>query len=132
VDIDNYSVVDGPYLYFDLPFTPSLLAAGADRRALPLYVAAHSEASVRTEIELPAGFHRVVIAPKSENLSEPDGGGTARITETESAGKVVLTGDFEVSPAIISPRDYSGLLKVQSILGRKSSTVFLLQKSPDN
>ena len=130
VDIDNYSVVDGPYLYFDLPFTPSLLAAGADRRALPLYVSAHSESTVRTEIELPAGFRRVVIAPTSENLSEPDGGGTARITTTESAGKVVLTDDFEVSPAIISPQDYSGLLKIQSILGRKSSTVFLLQKSP--
>ena len=25
VDVDNYSVVDGKYLYFDLPYTPSLL-----------------------------------------------------------------------------------------------------------
>jgi hypothetical protein len=130
VDIDNYSVVDGPYLYFDLPFVPSLLAAGNDRRALPMYVPNHGEGIVRTEIELPAGFRRLVIAPKSENLSEPDGGGTARITTTENAGKVVLTGDFEISPAIISPQDYSGVLKIESMLGRKSSTVFLLQKSP--
>jgi transglutaminase-like putative cysteine protease len=130
VDIDNYSVVDGPYLYFDLPFVPTLLAAGDDRRAMPMYVPTHGQGIVRTEIELPAGFRRVVIAPASENLSEPDGGGTARITTTESAGKVVLTDDFEISPAIISPKDYSGVLKIESILGRKASTVFLLQKSP--
>jgi transglutaminase-like putative cysteine protease len=130
VDIDNYSVVDGNYLYFDLPFTPSLLAAGADRRSLPMYISWHSENTVRTEIELPPGFRHVVIAPKSENLSEPDGGGTARITSTENAGKYVMTDDFEITPAIISPRDYSALLKVESTLGRKSSTVFLLEKSP--
>ena len=130
VEIDNYSVVDGPYLYLDLPFTPSLLAPGADRRSLPLYIARHSENTVRTEIELPAGFRRVVIAPRSENLYEPDGGGAARISSTESGGKLVLTDDFEVSPAIVSPRDYPDLLKVESALGRKSSTVFLLQKQP--
>jgi transglutaminase-like putative cysteine protease len=130
VEIDNYSVVDGPYLYFDLPFTPSLFAAGADRRALPMYISWHSENTVRTEIELPAGFRHVVIAPKSENLREPDGGGTARITSTERAGKYVMTDDFEITPAIISPQDYAALLKVESTLGRKSSTVFLLEKSP--
>ncbi len=36
VDIDNYSVVDGKYLYFDLPFTPSLFPVSADQRALPI------------------------------------------------------------------------------------------------
>jgi len=131
VEIDNYSVVDGRYLYFDLPFTPSLFPAGADRRALPVYISSRSENTVRTEIELPAAFRRVVIAPGSENLSEPDGGGTARIACAASADKIVLTDDFELSPAIISPRDYSALLQVESVLGRKSSTVFLLEKSAD-
>jgi len=129
VDIDNYSVVDGAYLYFDLPFTPSLLPAGADRRALPMYISSRRENTVRAEIELPAGFRRVVIAPGSENLSEPDGGGTARISRAESADKIVLTDDFAISPAIISPRDYPALLRVESALGRKASTVFLLEKS---
>jgi hypothetical protein len=130
VDIDNYSVADGRYLYFDLPFTPSLIPAGADRRALPVYISSRGENSVRTEIQLPAGFRQVVIAPRSENLAEPDGGGSARIVSTESAGKIVLTDDFVVSPAIISPRDYPALLRVESMLGRKSSTVFLLEKPP--
>jgi transglutaminase-like putative cysteine protease len=129
VEIDNYSVVDGPYLYFDLPFTPSLIAGGADRRALPMYISRHSENTVRTEIDLPAGFRRVVIAPRSEYLNEPDGGGSARITSAASADKIVLTDDFAISPAIISPRDYSALLQVESTLGRKSSTVFLLEKT---
>ena len=37
-DVDNYSVQDGNYFYFDLPFTPSLMPVGADRRALPLFM----------------------------------------------------------------------------------------------
>jgi transglutaminase-like putative cysteine protease len=131
VEIDNYGVVDGKYLYFDLPFTPSLFPAGSDRRALPLYISRHSENTVRTEIDLPAGFRRVVIAPKSENLQAPDGGGSARITVTDSAGKCVITHEFETSPAIIGPSDYSAMLKVESALGRKSSKVFLLEKASE-
>jgi len=43
VAIDNYSVVDGNYSYFNLPFAPSLFPAGADRRALPMLVSRDSE-----------------------------------------------------------------------------------------
>ena len=50
-DVDNYSVLDGNYFYFDLPFTPSLFPVGADRRALPLFIARGSDYAVRTEIE---------------------------------------------------------------------------------
>ncbi|MDD5673224.1 MAG: DUF3857 domain-containing protein, partial [Chitinivibrionales bacterium] len=38
VEIENYSVVDGRYQYFDLPFTPSLMPVGAERRTLPLMI----------------------------------------------------------------------------------------------
>lgn len=125
VDVDNYSVVDGKYLYFDLPFTPSLFPAGADRRTLPLYLTRTDRNTIRTEIELPPAFRREVIAPSSRDLDVPDGGGTARIISTETPGKCVITDEFDTAPAIIEPSDYWAMLKVESSLERKSSKVFL-------
>ncbi len=128
VDIDNYGVVDGKFLYFDLPFTPWLFPPGADRRALPLFIFGQRQERVRTEIELPPGFRHLVMAPKSERIAAPDGGGYARISAQETPGKCVIAHDFETSPAIVPPQDYPAMLKVESALGRKSSTVFLLEK----
>ena len=129
VEVDNYSVVDGKYLYFDLPFTPSLFPPGADRRTLPLYLARTDRNIIRTEIDLPRGFRHEVIAPRSRNLDVPDGGGTARITSAQTPGRCVITDEFDTSPAIIEPRDYSAVLKVESTLERKSSKVFLFSSA---
>jgi hypothetical protein len=128
VEVDNYSVVDGNYFYFDLPFKPLLLPVGADRRTLPLFISRHSENSVRTEIDWPAQFHHLVMAPKSETLDEPDGAGEARITSAGTDGKWVITHQFETSPTIVNPKDYAAMLKVESALGRRGSKIFLLQK----
>jgi hypothetical protein len=127
-DVDNYSVLDGNYFYFDLPFTPSLMPVGADRRALPLFLSRGSDNTVRTEIALPPGFRRVVMAPGSETLAAPDGSGQAKIESSGSAGQWAITDTFETAPAIIPPPDYGALLKVESALGRKSARVFLLEK----
>jgi hypothetical protein len=128
-DVDNYSVLDGNYFYFDLPFTPSLFPTGADRRALPLFISQASDDVVHTEIALPAGFRHVVMAPGSETLDAPDGSGKAEITSTDSAGTWSFTHEFETAPAIIPPPDYAALLKVESTLGRKSGKVLLLEKN---
>ena len=127
VQVDNYAVVDGKYLYFDLPFTPSLLPVGTDHRSLPLYISHHNESTVRTEIQLPSNFKQVVIAPGGTELTAPDGGGVAKTIAKNESGKFVLTHDFETWPAIIDPKDYSQLLKIESTLGQRSSRVFLLQ-----
>ena len=127
-DVDNYSVLDGKYFYFDLPFTPSLMPVGADRRALPLYISHGGQYTVRTEIDLPPGFHHVVMAPGSQTLDAPDGSGKALITSNDSAGQWAITHEFATSPAIIPPPDYAALLKVESTLGRKSGKAFLLEK----
>ena len=127
VEVDNYCVVDGGYLYFGLPFTPSLFPPGADRRFLPMFVSHASKSTVRTEIELPSGFKKVVIAPESEDLYAPDGSGMVRTRSQNDGSKYVLTHEFVTSPAIIDPKDYPDLLKLQAALGRKSSRTFLLQ-----
>jgi len=120
-------VVDGKYLYFDLPFTPSLFPMGADERTLPLYISHDSEHKVRTEIELPPGYRQPIIAPGTSVLSAPGGGGRASISSKLNAGRFVLQHDFETTPAIIEPKDYPAMLKLESALEQKSSRVFLLQ-----
>ena len=109
VALDNYAVVDGKYLYFNLPFTPSLVKLpGGDQRSLPLMLSHEGTTSVRTEIELPLGFRDVLIAPRSESLDAPAGGGKVRMTSASATGKFVLTDDSETSPAVISPQRLSG------------------------
>ena len=86
VDIDNYSVVDGPYLYFDLPFTPSLAAGGrGPARPADVYLRAQREHRAhgdRVAGGIPPSGHRAAGARTS---TEPDGGGTARITTSRRA-----------------------------------------------
>jgi transglutaminase-like putative cysteine protease len=130
VDIDNYAVLDGNHLYFDLPFTPGLFPAGSDHRVLPLYISQHSESVTRTEISLPAAFSRLVMAPRSETFVAPDGAGVVRVTSSHAGGNCVITHQFEVDPAIIPPKDYPAILRVEAALERKSSKVFLLEKEP--
>jgi hypothetical protein len=127
VEVDHYAVVDGKYLYFDLPFSPSLFPTGADRRMLPLFLSREGERTVRTEINLPPEFRHLVIAPKTEEIEAPCGGGRARITSESGAGKYVITHDFETAPAIVPPKDYAALLKVGSTLGKKGFKTFLLE-----
>lgn len=127
VDLDNYGVVDGKYLYLNLPFTPSFYETGADHRSLPLFIADQRERIVHTEIELPAGFVQTDIAPKTESFSAP-GGSQIHITKTGSPGKCIVTDDFQTVPAIISPTDYLKLAGIQSALGEKSATTILLER----
>lgn len=126
VDIDNYAVVDGKYFYFDSPARPALFPAGADQRALPLYLPQGMAGTVRTEISLPPGFRQTVIEPRSELLTIP-GGSTANIMRQDAAGQCVITDQFQILPSIISPEDYPALQKVQFTLGEKSSRLFLLE-----
>jgi transglutaminase-like putative cysteine protease len=129
VALANYAVVDGKYLYFNLPFTPSLVKLpGGDQRSLPMMLSRDETTSVRTEIELPLGFRDVLISPRSESLNAPSGGGKVRMTSASTMGKIVLTDDSETSPAVISPHDYPAMVKVESTLENKSSKVFLLEK----
>ncbi len=127
VEVDNYAVVDGKYLYFELPFTPSLFPAGADQRTLPLFSSVRTENRVRTEIDLPPSFRRLVMAPKLLTLDAP--GGNARITTRTEPGKCILEDDLQRTPAIVSPKDYGVMLATEAALGEKASRLFLLERS---
>ncbi|HTV63486.1 MAG TPA: DUF3857 domain-containing protein [Verrucomicrobiae bacterium] len=127
VEWDDYGVVDGKYLYFNLPFTPSFLDTAADQRSLPLFIADENEQIVRAEIELPAGYRETAIVPPSEEFNAP-GGSKVRITRTGADGRCIITDDFDTTPAVIAPQNYPKLLDIQSALGEKSEITFLLEK----
>ncbi len=131
VEVDKYTVVDGRYFYFDLPFTPSLFPIGADHRTLPLFVSRRGQSTVRTEVDLPSAYRKIAIAPKAGELLAPAGSGVARISSSAEGGKLVVSYDLETSPAIVEPDQYPELLKLGSILGSRSSRVFLLEGSPE-
>jgi transglutaminase-like putative cysteine protease len=125
VTVDHYAVVDGRYLYFDLPFTPSLFPLGTDNRVLPLFLNYAGQSRISTDITLPLEFKHSVIAPQGEKLRA--GGGTARVTMAAADGTFHLTHELETRPAIVAPTDYARMLQAESALREKSARAFLLE-----
>ncbi len=128
VELDSYGVADGKYFYFDLPFAPSLFPGGTDHRSLPYFISWQNEETIRTTIDLPPGFRRIIISPEDQNLTAPAGGGMARVKSQDTPGRRVITHELDVSPAVVSPAQYASLQDLESTLGRKSAKVFLLEK----
>jgi transglutaminase-like putative cysteine protease len=127
VELDHYGVLDGKYLYFNLPFTASLFGGLSDQRSLPLFVSDQNENILKAEIQWPDGFHETDIAPKNQSFTAP-GGSQATITKTEADGKCIVTDQFDLAPAVIKPKNYPSLLNIQSALSSRSGTTFLLER----
>ncbi|MFO1477441.1 MAG: DUF3857 domain-containing protein [Verrucomicrobiota bacterium] len=129
VDIDQYAVLDGGRLLFQLPYRPAMRWSGMDHRTLPLLTPLGPASIIRTEIEWPKDYSRVVIAPRSEKFSAPDGAGKARIiSEPGSPGQWTLTQQSQKEPAIVEAADYPKLMEMQSDLERLSRRTFLLEQ----
>jgi transglutaminase-like putative cysteine protease len=128
VDVEQYAVVDGNYLYFSLPFGTSLFPAGADSRELPLYVAQRNQWGIKADIDLPAGFERVTVAPGTRRFESPKQSGEAKVSAKQGKGKYSLVYEMKTAPAVVPAKEYPAMLKVESALARKSSRVFLLER----
>jgi hypothetical protein len=128
VEIDHYAVVDGRYLYFDLPYAMRLFPAYTDRHTLPLFIRDDHVETIHTEIGFPAGFKRVVIAPKNESLTAPDGAGSFQVTAAEADGSWSATQELSARPSVVAPGDYGALLSIESSLENKSSRLLLLEQ----
>jgi hypothetical protein len=126
VDLDDYGVVDGKYLYLNLPFAPYFIDAATDQRSLPLYISDKQDRIVHTEIQLPPGYVQTDILPKTQTFSVS--GSQTHITQTSTPGKCIVTDEYRAAPAIINPEDYLKLVSIQSELGQKSATTVLLER----
>jgi hypothetical protein len=127
VEMDNFGVADGKYLYFNLPFTPALFGTLPNQRSLPFYTTDASQDITRAEIEWPTGFHETDIAPKNAKFIAP-GGSQARITQTVADNKCTVTDELENAPGIIKVKNYPALLNIQSALSARSGSTFLLER----
>jgi len=128
VDIDHFAVVDGRYMYLDLPYSLGLFPTYTDRHTLPLLIRDDRLETIRAEVGLPAGFAHVVIAPRSQTFTAPDGAGGVRISAGVSGGAWSVTQELSALPAVVAPQDYGALLSIESILENKSSRLLLLEK----
>lgn len=127
VEMDRYAVADGKYLYFDLPGTLGLLPTGTDRRALPMFVGNSSQRIVRSEIELPARYQHVVMAPQPRSESAPRELGQVKVETSGTDRHLAVTHTFTVSPGIIEPKEYTTLVGLESRLENKSARLLLLE-----
>ncbi len=126
VIIDNYGIADGNYFYFTLPAAQPMVTADADQRALPLLIPQGNKNTVTMKVNLPADYSKVLIAPRSEHFAA--GAETARLTTKTATGGSLVTGEYEVVPAIVGPAGYQAMLNMESALDRRSSKVFLLEQ----
>jgi transglutaminase-like putative cysteine protease len=127
VEIDHYAVIDGKQMYFDLPYTLHLFPVVTDHHTLPLLIWGAFSSTIHTEIELPAGFQRVVIAPANQDLVAPSGAGQAHISTTLAGREWSVTQELSTQPAVVAPGDYAALLAVESTLENKASRLLLLE-----
>jgi transglutaminase-like putative cysteine protease len=127
VEIDNYAIVDGRYLYFDLPYTLHLFPAYTDRHTLPLLIRAAHRETIHAEIELPAGFRHLVIAPRDQDLVAPSGAGHVHVAAKTAGPDWSITQELSAQPALVVPENYAALLSVESTLENKSSRLLLLE-----
>ncbi len=128
VEIDHYAVVDGRYLYLDLPYALNLFPTYTDRHTLPLFIKDDRRETFHAEIELPAGFRHVVIAPRSQTFTAPDGAGGVRVSAAVSGTRWSVTQELSAMPSVVSPQDYGALLSLESSLENKSSRLLLLEQ----
>jgi hypothetical protein len=127
VEIDHYAVVDGKYLYLDLPYTLHLFPTYTDRHTLPLLIRSAQQQTVQTKIELPKGFRRVAIAPQNQNILAPCGAGKVLIAAKAKEQDWSVIQDLSANPSLITPENYPELLAEESALENKSSRLLLLE-----
>jgi transglutaminase-like putative cysteine protease len=128
VEVDHYSVVDGKYLYLELPFSPGLFRVDADQRSLPMFLRNKHERTIRTVVQLPPAYRNLVIAPKSAVFSGPEEAGRAEISTTTADGQFTITHHFKSTPAVLAANDYPALVAIESTLRNKSSRLLLLKQ----
>jgi hypothetical protein len=73
-------------------------------------------------------FKRVVIAPRNQNLTAPDGAGSFHVTAAAADGGWSATQELSAKPSVVAPADYPALLSIESSLENKSSRLLLLER----
>jgi hypothetical protein len=129
VEVDDFAVVDGDYLYFNLPYAPALFRLNSDSRTLPYFISGRTLDEARISITVPSTYGDVEIAPSGWTTELPDGGGKIAIIEQSGQGSFQVVSSLDAEPAIVEPKDYAELLKLESSLENRAAWAVLLKRS---
>jgi hypothetical protein len=133
VDIEDFAIRDGDFLYLALPRSAAgFLSARSDTRVNPLYLSRPRRTTLRTEVELPAGFG-VKILPDTilrRNVAEA-GIEVNHRTRTHKKGESLMAfcdTDAGYDPAVIEPFRYKDLLDLDRSLSHRKARTIVLKK----
>jgi len=129
VAVDDFAVVDGDYLYFNLPYAPALFRLNSDSRTLPYFISGRTLDEARISINVPSTYGDVEIAPSGWTTELPDGGGKIAIVEQSGQGSFQVVSSLDAEPAIVEPKDYPELLKLESSLENRAAWAVLLKRN---
>jgi hypothetical protein len=129
VAVDDFAVADGDYLYFNLPYSPSLFRLDSDRRTLPYFIPRRTLDETRISVAFPSNYGDVEIAPREWSAEAPDGGGKVSVSERVRPGNFQVAVTLEADPAIVAQKEYPDLLTLETGLERKAAWTFLLKRS---
>ncbi|MDA1044666.1 MAG: hypothetical protein O3C57_05520, partial [Verrucomicrobia bacterium] len=135
VDIADWAIRDGDYLYFSIPSSiASAFYLRADRRENPLFLETHRHIVEDISIECPPGFMPVIVP---DGISIDGVGGTqldydVDVNEAKGGGvDIYARAEWVQRPVVVPMESYEELLKLNAKLThRKASTVVL--KREDN
>lgn len=131
VKVERYAVVDGDYMYLDLPYTlRNLFRLRSDERTNPIYWSGSRNSEVETEIKLPAGWRNIVFMPDAVEWDAPNDGGEVEVEiEMEEDGVLEIEHEIELDAAVISADDYDELLEINQKLSQPSAGAILLRRN---
>ena len=126
--MSRYAVVDGGYIYFELPgILPDVPDMREDSRTLPYYSPGYMRYKASITVEIPAGFVPVLLPQDGiENL--PADGGYIKIASGSRDNKITLEYEMNLTPAVTMPQDCKALAEQIAWLKNRDKRFIMLQK----
>ena len=128
--VSRFAVLDGEYYYFKLPGGfGNVFGIRGDIRHNALMYPFYLDSEVCIDVELPAGYQKLVLVPGDAVFKVQGGEGEFRlITEQRSADAMRITYRMELVPQIIEAQDYSKLIGLTGKLTHDRNRTILLEK----
>ncbi|MCK5802359.1 MAG: DUF3857 domain-containing protein, partial [Lentisphaeria bacterium] len=132
--VPDYAVVDGDFLYFDLPVQPfGQLGLRAATRTNAFYRGSPLDLKTETQILLPEPFLTPVLLPTKMNWKGPNGLGRLKVRirrfrTPEGRQAIAITHHWRIRPAVVPARKYDRIQEPREVLFQPGAKTVLLRK----
>ena len=131
LNIPDYAVPAGEYLYFFQAAAPPVFKLSSDDRISPLYLKKREHTDSEINIELPPGF-AVDYLPQA--IQRTDAAGVALNIDFKfqaEPGRITIRGSQSLDPSIVQPSRYRELLDLYRVMIDRKFKLFLLRRPPE-